>query len=109
MRGIFLVDFLNDRTIFLFVVSIEGASRGVRVAGNGRRLRSGSQPDLGRLWVTVRGHYEPLPSMAGMENPGAQAETPAFENLGPERIEGTSKEVRRVSEARSWSLMGRTP
>jgi hypothetical protein len=67
MRGIFLVDFLNDRTIFLFVVSIEGASRGVRVAGSGRRLRSGSQPDLGRLWVTVRGHYGPLPSMAGME------------------------------------------
>jgi hypothetical protein len=36
-----------------------------------------------------------------MENPGAQAETPAFENLGLQRAEGTSKEVRRVSEARS--------
>jgi hypothetical protein len=65
--------------------------------------------DLGRLWVTVRAYYGALPSMAGMENPGAQEETPAFENLGPERIEGTSQEVRRVSEARSWSLMGRTP
>jgi hypothetical protein len=71
------------------------------IAGNGRRLRSGSQPVLGRLWVTVRGHYGPLPWMAGMENPGAQAETPAFENLGLQRAEGTSREVRRVSEARS--------
>jgi hypothetical protein len=70
MRGIFLVDFLKDRTIFLFLVSIEGALM--------RRIESGKRPappvrvrshDLGRLWVTVRGHYEPLPSMAGMENP----------------------------------------
>jgi hypothetical protein len=32
--------FTGNRTIYLLVVSIEGASRGVRVAGNGRRLRS---------------------------------------------------------------------
>jgi hypothetical protein len=67
MRNIFSVDFLNDRTIFLLIVSIEGALM--------RRIESGKRPappvrvrshDLGRLWVTVRGHYEPLPIDLGL-------------------------------------------